>query len=69
MGCDDFLAGMLLTGVLKILDSCEDRTDFCLGIAGCLGFLFGLLSGVCWLVVRECFCWCCGIRGESLKKG
>ena len=43
MGCDDFLAGMLLTGVLKILDSSDARPDLCLGIAGCWGSLYWLL--------------------------
>ena len=69
MGCDDFLAGMLLAGVLKILDSSDARPDLCLGIAGCWGSLYWLLRGVCCLVVRECFCWSWGIRWESLKKG
>ena len=53
MGCDDFLAGMLLTGVLKILDSSDARPDLCLGIAGCWGSLYWLLRGVCCLVGRE----------------
>ena len=51
------------------LDSSDARPDLCLGIAGCWGSLYWLLRGVCCLVVRECFCWSWGIRGESLKKG
>ena len=47
MGCDEFLAGMLLTGVLKILYSSDARPDLCLGIAGCWGeFILVVERGV-----------------------
>ena len=47
VGCDDFLAGMLLAEVLKIMDSSDVRPDLCLGIAGCWGeFILVVERGV-----------------------